>query len=56
MRLFQFGRIIESILGPGVDVYNARIAVEWIGGTGRVTAYGPVIDHDTQDATYVAAQ
>jgi len=52
----QFGRIIESMLGPGVDVYNARIAVEVISGTGRVTAYGSVIDNDTQDPTYVSAQ
>ena len=42
-------------LGLG-NVYNARIAVRVIGGEGRVTAYGSVIDQVTQDPTYVPAQ
>ena len=37
-------------------VYNARVSVKVIGGTGRVTAYGSVIDAFTQDPTYVPAQ
>jgi hypothetical protein len=51
----QLGSVIASML-PGKDVYNARIAVEVISGTGRVSAYGSVIDNATQDPTYVPAQ
>jgi hypothetical protein len=52
----QFTSLIASMLGPGTDAYNARVSVEVIGGTGRVAAYGSVIDGDTQDPTYVPAQ
>lgn len=36
--------------------YNARISVEVIEGSGRVTAYGSVIDNRSLDPTYVPAQ
>lgn len=36
--------------------YNGRITVEVIEGTGRVTAYGSVIDNESKDPTYVPAQ
>lgn len=49
----QFNVIRELSLG---NVYNARITVRVIGGDGRVTAYGSVIDEVTQDPTYVPAQ
>ena len=49
----QFNPIRD--LGVG-NVYNARITVRVIGGDGRVTAYGSVIDEVTQDPTYVPAQ
>ena len=49
----QFNVIRELGLG---NVYNARITVRVIGGNGRVTAYGSVIDEITQDPTYVPAQ
>jgi len=42
-------------MNPG-NTYNARVTVEVISGTGRVTAYGSVIDNATQDPTYVPAQ
>ena len=51
----QLDRLLES-LNPGVDTFNARIAVEVTAGTGRVTAYGSVIDNATVDPTYVPAQ
>lgn len=51
----QLGSVIASML-PGKNVYNARIAVEVISGSGRVSAYGSVIDNATQDPTYVPAQ
>jgi hypothetical protein len=37
-------------------VYNVRASVKVTSGTGKVTAYGSVIDMQTQDPTYVPAQ
>jgi hypothetical protein len=37
-------------------MYNARVTVKVTGGSGRITAYGSVIDQITQDPTYVPAQ
>ncbi|HEX2121781.1 MAG TPA: hypothetical protein VHL59_09075, partial [Thermoanaerobaculia bacterium] len=45
----QFSLIRDLGLG---NAYNARIAVRVIDGTGRVTAYGSVIDETTNDPTY----
>ncbi|MBV9496139.1 MAG: hypothetical protein JOZ54_17965 [Acidobacteria bacterium] len=52
----QFTSILSQLLGPGTDTYNARASVEVISGSGRITAYGSVIDGDTQDPTYVPSQ
>jgi hypothetical protein len=49
----QFG-IINELGLP--NTYNARITVKVLDGDGRVTAYGSVIDRETQDPTYVPAQ
>ncbi len=49
----QLAVIRELNLG---NVYNARLAVRVISGTGSITAYGSVIDMLTQDPTYVPAQ
>ena len=38
------------------NVYNVRTTVRVLSGTGKVTAYGSVIDATTQDPTYVPAQ
>jgi hypothetical protein len=38
------------------NTYNARLVVKVTNGEGRVTAYGSVIDMQTQDPTYVPAQ
>lgn len=43
-------------LNPGKQTYNARLSVEVVGGSGRVTAYGSVIDNESKDPTYVPAQ
>lgn len=50
----QLGGVLAS-LNPG-NTYNARITIKVTGGTGRVTAYGSVIDNLTTDPTYVPAQ
>lgn len=51
----QLGNIFSQ-LGFSGNTYNGRIAVTAIGGTGRVAAYGSVVDNRTQDPTYVPAQ
>ena len=51
----QLNRIIES-MNPGKNTYNARMTVQVTKGTGRVTAYGSMIDNSTQDPTFVPAQ
>ena len=38
------------------ETYNARISVRAVGGDGRVTAYGSVIDLVTESPTYIPAQ
>lgn len=54
-------RQLTSILSSsgfnlGANVYNARVSVEVVSGTGRVTAYGSIIDNLSLDPTYVPAQ
>jgi hypothetical protein len=51
----QRGSFIANVY-PGHSVYNARVIVEVTSGTGKVAAYGSVIDNHSQDATYVPAQ
>ena len=45
-----------SSFGAGNSIYNARISIKVTSGTGRVSAYGSVVDNRTQDGTYVPAQ
>ena len=52
----QLGGVIAMFLGTGTQTYNARASVKVIGGTGRVSAYGSVIDNQSADPTYVPAQ
>jgi hypothetical protein len=54
-QFLQRGSIFPS-MGFSNNVYNGRIAVTVTGGTGRVAAYGSVIDNRTSDPTYVPAQ
>jgi hypothetical protein len=53
---FQFGGIIRAFLGAEAQIYNARATVQVIAGSGRVTAYGSVIDNASKDPTYIPAQ
>ena len=50
----QLGSVLAS-LNAG-NTYNARILVTVTSGSGRVTAYGSVVDNLTSDPTYVPAQ
>ena len=52
----QQNRILASMYPSTPNIYNARIAVSVTGGTGRVAAYGSVIDNKSLDPTYVPAQ
>jgi hypothetical protein len=51
----EFRQISMASFGAGT-VYNGRVTIAVTGGSGRVTAYGSVIDQLTQDPTYVPAQ
>jgi hypothetical protein len=51
----QFLQVSLAQFGLGT-AYNVRVTVKVISGTGRVTAYGSVIDAVTQDPTYVPSQ
>jgi hypothetical protein len=50
----QKGGIFKSL--GFTNVYNGRITARVISGTGRVAAYGSVIDNRTTDPTYVPSQ
>ncbi|HJT18661.1 MAG TPA: hypothetical protein VJ853_14795 [Thermoanaerobaculia bacterium] len=52
---YEFKQFSLDSFGAGT-VYNGRVSVSVTSGTGRVTAYGSVIDQTTQDPTYVPAQ
>jgi hypothetical protein len=52
----QFGTIIQQAFTQTNPVYNARVIVQVTSGSGRVAAYGSVIDNATSDPTYVPAQ
>ena len=53
----QINGVIATFFGQVTpQTYNARIAVQVIDGTGRVSAYGSVIDNQSHDPTYVPAQ
>jgi hypothetical protein len=52
----QLGGVIAMFLGTGTQTYDSRVSVKVIGGTGRVSAYGSVIDNQSSDPTYVPAQ
>ena len=52
-------RQLNSVFGQayaGQNVYNGRATIQVVGGAGRVTAYGSVVDASTSDPTYVPAQ
>jgi uncharacterized repeat protein (TIGR01451 family) len=52
--LKQFGAILKQ-LGLG-RVYNGRVAIKVVSGTGRILAYGSLIDAQTGDTTLIPAQ
>jgi hypothetical protein len=55
-QFLQLLRVMESFAGAGSQTFNGRVTVEVVGGSGRVTAYGSVIDNKSKDPTYVPAQ
>src|SRR5581483_643653 len=53
----EFRQISSVLAAYGYNnVYNARIALKVISGTGRVGGYASIVDERTQDPTYVMAQ
>jgi hypothetical protein len=49
-------RILNMLGISHTQTYNARLVVTVTSGTGKVAAYGSVIDSKTEDPTYVPAQ
>jgi hypothetical protein len=54
-QFLQIGRLFASVYGND-NIYNGRVSVEVTSGSGRVTAYGSVIDNRSSDPTYVPSQ
>jgi uncharacterized repeat protein (TIGR01451 family) len=53
----EFRQISNILAQMGLPtVYNARLSVRVIGGSGRLTAYSSAIDNRTDDAIFVAAK
>jgi hypothetical protein len=53
----QFTQLTSVLSKMGIGTtYNARLSLRVVSGSGRITAYGSVIDNKTQDPTYVPAQ
>jgi hypothetical protein len=52
----EFRQISLADFAGGQALYNTRVTVKVISGTGRVTAYGSAIDELKGDPTYVPAQ
>jgi hypothetical protein len=52
----EFRQISLADFAGGQALYNTRVTVKVINGTGRVTAYGSAIDELKGDPTYVPAQ
>jgi len=50
----QLNQIMKSFGFP--TAYNARIYIQAVSGTGKVTAYASVVDNKSSDPTYVPAQ
>jgi hypothetical protein len=50
----QLNQIMKSFGFP--TAYNARIFIQAMSGTGKVTAYASVVDNKSSDPTYVPAQ
>lgn len=52
----QIGSVLANIGSELSTAYNGRVSIEVTGGSGRVAAYGSVIDNASLDPTYVPAQ
>ncbi len=50
----QIGRVFKS--AGYTNVYNGRITLRVISGSGRIAGYGSVVDNRTEDPTYVPSQ
>lgn len=50
----QFNGLLQQM---GIErAYNTRVAVRVVGGNGRITAYGSVVDNASNDPTFVPAE
>lgn len=52
----EFVQFSLGNFGLTESIYNARVAVKVVDGTGKATAYGSLVDNLSKDPTYVPAQ
>jgi hypothetical protein len=52
----EFVQFSLASFGLTDSIYNARVAVKVVDGTGKATAYGSLVDNLSKDPTYVPAQ
>lgn len=52
----QFAQLSLAAFGLTDPIYNARVSVKVVDGSGKITAYGSLVDNVSQDPTYVPAQ
>jgi hypothetical protein len=52
----EFIQFSLASFGLTDSIYNARVAVKVVDGTGKATAYGSLVDNLSKDPTYVPAQ
>ncbi len=52
----EYRQISLADFGIEDAIYNGRVSVKVISGTGKVTAYGSAVDMSTNDGTYIQAQ
>ena len=52
----QLGNIFSQAFGASNSVYNGRVSAQVISGTGRISAYGSLIDNRSNDPAFIPPQ
>jgi len=51
----QLGNVFSSVF-PASSVYNGRISAQVVGGTGKISVYGSLIDNKSNDPAFIPGQ
>ena len=52
----QLGNIFSQAFGASSSVYNGRVSAQVISGTGKISAYGSLIDNRSADPAFIPPQ